>query len=66
MQAKKCDVCGQYYDYGAKGSAELLFRYAPEHIKTSVLPDDVCPDCMVYFENWMSMRKDVAKVEHQA
>lgn len=67
--AKKCDVCGKFYDHyeaindydGAFRNYNTLTVYRKtkyEKSTTTKYNFDLCPECMKAFEEWINNRKE--------
>ena len=69
--AKKCDVCGRYYDLynvekrmkGEEPNSIILARTDREGIMHSIYKFELCPDCLSAIRNYMDMLGMVKEFE---
>ena len=58
-KALKCDRCGKFFEYDVDHKVKnfIVFGYRNFSMEESHIINDICPDCMIEFMNWMEMPK---------
>lgn len=57
--AKKCDRCGKFFEYGLDNSPGVngrkvrLIRLLDEHSKCNLKTLDICPECALELCEWL-------------
>lgn len=56
--ARKCDICGEFFEYDPNGCDEISFRNLDKNRSTSELEEyDCCPNCMESIKNYIETLK---------
>ena len=53
--AKKCDRCGEYFDYSSKGFNHLMLDNS-YRLGNNIKSFDLCPKCMDVLGSWLKSK----------